>query len=112
MTFKELSVGQRFRLARGGSQREWVKVEPVTTSPDHPRYNATADSGQTENFGHSAKVLTPPYGDTTQADRQQRRYQRLKTAVQAAGWSSVAELESAMLNGWVAVPQRPAELDK
>lgn len=109
MTFKELEVGQRFRIARrGGRDVEWVKIEPVRFPAGHILHNAVRVGGdQRMNFGHSTKVFIPPYGDTTQANRQQKRYHRLKTVVQSAGWGSVAELETAYLTGAVAVPQKP-----
>jgi hypothetical protein len=51
-------------------------------------------------------VLTPPYGDTTQAKRQQERRQRLKTMLLSAGWSSLEKLTGAFLDGVVAIPKK------
>jgi hypothetical protein len=107
-TFKEIPIGQRFRLARLTRGLEWVKIEPVRRENGSVLYNASSPDGERYNhIGHSAKVILPPYGDTTQASRQKQRYARLKAAVLAAGWSSIAELETAMLTGAVDVPQKP-----
>jgi hypothetical protein len=52
-------------------------------------------------------VLVPPYGDTTGAKRQSKRYGDLKPLLLAAGWSSEAALRTGFLNGVVAVPLNP-----
>jgi hypothetical protein len=44
--------------------------------------------------------------DTTGAKRQQQRYEQLKALVLAAGWQSRAELDTAFLNGVVAIPKK------
>jgi hypothetical protein len=109
-TFKEIEIGQRFRLARKQTL-ERVKIEPIRYESGSVRHNAEFVDGSTsrryDHIGHAAKVVLPPYGDTTQANRQQKRYYRLKAAVVAAGWQSIAELETAMLDGVVDVPAKP-----
>ena len=55
----------------------------------------------------SDKKTTRRGRDTTSAKRQSKRYARLKALVLAAGWQSRAELDTAFLNGVVAVPQNP-----
>lgn len=108
MTFKELSIGQRFRQVNHRPDREWIKIEPVAATAHSSRYNAQSVDGQrTEQVGHSAKVVVPPYGDTTGAKRQKQRYDQLKALVLASGWKSLAELETAYLNKTVAVPGKP-----
>lgn len=107
MTFKELPIGARFRQANHRSAVEWVKVEPVRTTASRAGYNAqTVDGSRSAKVGHSTKVLVPPYGDTTGAKRQQQRYAQLKALVLAAGWQSRAELDTAFLNGAVAIPKK------
>jgi hypothetical protein len=106
--FKEIPIGQRFKLARLTRSFEWVKIEPIRHESGSVRWNCVAaDGSRHHNVGAGSAVILPPYGDTTQSDRQKQRYARLKAAVVAAGWSSIAELETAMLTGAVDVPQKP-----
>ena len=56
----------------------------------------------------SEKKTTRRGRDTTGAKRQQKRYAQLKALVLAAGWQSRAELDTAFLNGVVAVPKKTA----
>lgn len=105
MTFKELPIGQPFRQANHQPQVEWIKT-PLTKTAIR-RYNATTKDGKRfAMVGHRTKVLTPPYGDTTQAKRQQERRQRLKALLLSAGWSSQSELDTAYLTGVVVVPRK------
>jgi hypothetical protein len=108
MTFKELPIGARFRQVNHQPHTEWVKVEPVSATAHRAGYNAqTVDGSRSAKVGHSTKVLVPPYGDTTGAKRQSKRYGDLKPLLLAKGWSSEAALRTAFLNGVVAVPQNP-----
>jgi hypothetical protein len=108
MTFKELPIGARFRQANHRPAVEWVKVEPVKATAARAGYNAqTVDGSRSAKVGHSTKVLVPPYGDTTGAKRQSKRYGDLKPLLLAAGWSSEAALRTGFLNGVVAVPLNP-----
>ncbi len=108
MTFKELPIGARFRQANHRPHTEWVKVEPVKATADRAGYNAqTVDGSRSAKVGHSTKVLVPPYGDTTGAKRQSKRYQDLKRRILAAGWTSQAALLTAFEKGVVAVPLNP-----
>jgi hypothetical protein len=107
MTFKELPIGARFRQANHHTAAEWVKVEPVRTTAHRAGYNAqTVDGSRSAKVSHNTKVLVPPYGDTTGAKRQSKRYAQLKALVLAAGWQSRAELDTALLNGVVAIPKK------
>jgi hypothetical protein len=108
MTFKELPIGARFRQVNHQPHTEWVKVEPVSATAHRAGYNAqTVDGSRSAKVGHSTKVLVPPYGDTTGAKRQSKRYGDLKPLLLAKGWSSEAALRTGFLNGVVAVPQNP-----
>lgn len=109
MTFKELSIGQRFRLV-SFPKNEWVKVDqvPIDKVAQRSRYNAlTVDGLRYDQIGHSAKVALPPYGDTTGAKRQKQRYAAYKAAVVLKGWKSIAEMETAIINGLVEPPAKP-----
>ena len=108
MTFKELPIGARFRQANHKTAVEWVKVEPVKATAARAGYNAqTVDGSRSAKVSHSTKVLVPPYGDTTGARRQSKRYQDLKRRILAAGWTSQAALLTAFEKGVVAVPLNP-----
>jgi hypothetical protein len=108
MTFKELPIGARFRQANHHTAAEWVKVEPVRTTARRAGYNAqTVDGSRSAKVSHNTKVLVPPYGDTTGARRQSKRYSDLKPLLLAAGWSSEAALRTGFLNRVVAVPLNP-----
>lgn len=109
MTFKDLSAGQRFRLV-SFPKNEWIKVEQVPPDMENQRsrYNAhTVDGQRRDQIGHSAKVIVPPYGDTTGAKRQKQRYAAYKTRCLAAGWDSIAQMETAIINGIVEPPSKP-----
>ncbi len=45
--------------------------------------------------------------DSTRNDRTRAREQALKDILQAAGWSNKSELLTAIINGDIAVPQKP-----
>jgi len=107
MTFKDLPVGAAFRVARDTRRQvEWTKIEPIYFDAGHVQYNATSARGR-HKFGHSTKVLVSPYDVQSGADKQKRRYQQLKERVMAAGWQSIAEMETAMIHDVVAVPRKP-----
>lgn len=109
MTFNDLPVGAKFRILRDSKRQvEWTKIEPILFDAGHVRYNAMSERGG-HKFGHATKVAIPPYDVQTGADKQQRRYQLLKEAVQAAGWKSIAEMETAIIRGIVKVPLKPTE---
>ena len=108
MTFKELPIGARFRQANHHTAAEWVKMEPVRTTAHRAGYNAqTVDGSRSAKVSHNTKVLVPPYGDTTGARRQSKRYGDMKPLLLAAGWSSEAALRTGFLNRVVAVPLNP-----
>jgi hypothetical protein len=110
MTFKELTPGQRFRLV-SFPKNEWIKTYPVSSDPakQRSRYNAhTVDLTRRDQIGHSAKVIVPPYGDTTGAKRQKQRYAAYKARCLSAGWDSIAQMETAIINGLVEAPAKPA----
>ena len=105
-TFKDLTIGAKFRVPKDSRQTEWTKIEPILFEAGHVQYNATSVRGG-RKFGHATKVIVPPYDVQSNAEKQQHRYQRLKVIVQAAGWKSLAELETAYLNGSATVPTKP-----
>lgn len=113
MTFKELEIGQHFRRPVGHQPAvEWIKVEPVKATAQRAGYNAVSmDCNHAAKFSQTAKVLTPPYGDTTGAKRQQERRQKLKALLLSAGWQSREALDTAFLNGSVAIPRRQMSAD-
>ena len=104
-TFKDLPIGQKFRLINWPGT-EWVKTRLTVT--ETTRYNAIGDDGRTRTIGHGAKVMIPPYAPTakTSAQKQKERYASLLARVQAAGWKSPAEFETAIINGIVDVPMK------
>lgn len=107
MTFKELPVGAVFRVVRDTRRQvEWTKIEPIFFDAGHIQYNAMSERGR-HKFGHSTKILVPPYDVQSGADKQQRRYQQLKARVIDAGWQSIAEMETAMIHDVVEVPRKP-----
>lgn len=112
--FKELPIGARFRLKTGPS-REYIKIEPILHESGSVKYNVRSVGETIHNkygyghFGHNRTVIVPPYGDTTGAPRQKTRYYKFKAVVVDAGWESISEMETAMINGIVAVPRKPNE---
>lgn len=104
--FKELDIGQRFRLATH-QRRELVKIKPIHREGSNSvRYNAKyvpPDAGYT-HIGHGAKCLLPPY---ELGPKPPTKWAQLTPLVQAAGWRNIDELHSAMLAGAVAVPRKP-----
>jgi hypothetical protein len=105
--FKELPIGQRFQLERL-PKIEWVKIEPILHDSGSLKYNVRRVDGEMYRaISHSSKVILPPYGDTTKAQRQKKRRSQVKELVTAAGWSSTEELLTAFLDGRVEVPKKP-----
>lgn len=104
--FKELDVGQRFRLATH-QRRELVKIEPIHREGSKGvRYNAKynpPDKGYA-NIGHGAKCLLPPYEPLV---KRPTTWQQLTPMVRAAGWRNVGELLAALLAGTVTIPKKP-----
>lgn len=103
--FKQLEIGQRFRLARA-PRRDLIKIEPIRRPNSNSiMYNCQfVDTGRNTNIGHNAKCLLPPYEPTT---KRPTTWQQLTPAVQAAGWRNVGELLAALLAGTVEIPHKP-----
>lgn len=111
--FKELAVGQTFRLARRPDM-ELVKIAPIgTEGGSGTRYNArylsgfpgavAGQPGRYTHIGHGSKCEIPPY---EQGPKPPTRWAQLTPLVQAAGWRNIDEMHSAMLAGVVEVPKK------
>ena len=104
--FKELPVGQTFRLARRPDV-ELVKIKPIHREGSKGvRYNAkrTLPDGGYTHIAHGSKCLLPPYEI---GPKPPTKWAQLTPLVQAAGWKNIDELHSAMLAGAVVVPRKP-----
>lgn len=98
-TFKELPIGQEFRLARSPKE-VWRKTAPTRTETAY--YNATS-LRRTSFMGHSAKVLLPPYEIPA---KKPNLYDKFAAQVRAAGWASAAEYYHAVVDGKVRLPKK------
>lgn len=106
--FKELPIGQTFRLARRPNI-ELIKIRNIGMEGSRGvRYNAeyVLPAGAPGKFTYVnglSKCLIPPYD---LGPKPATKWAQLTPLVQAAGWRNIDEMHSAMLAGVVEVPRK------